>query len=85
MGDLNGLKEVIDACIVLHNMRIEYRIDNDFLDHAEEQANEPQASLENIFEDYCAKRAKLRDPTEHFVLRNDLIEHLWQHHGNMMA
>lgn len=82
---LDVLKDVMDACIILHNMRIEYRTDDPFEEPNvvnDYGRNQDEEAIFEPFEEYCAKRAKLRSSEEFFALRKDLIDHVWLRHGN---
>ena len=37
------------------------------------------------FYDYLIRDAKIRDVTKHQQLRNDLVEHIWNTHGDEMV
>lgn len=76
---LNVLSDVIRACIILHNMRVERRIE--YIPDEEPSPEPSEASLDN-FDEYCSKRAKIKDSDEYLALRRDLIDHLWLFHGN---
>lgn len=77
---LDVLHNVIHACIILHNMRIERRIPVETT--TEEDPPVEEGGVFESFDEYCAKRAKIKDSEEYVALRQDIIDHLWLHHGN---
>lgn len=83
LWDLNVLNDVMQACIILHNMRIEYRTAAGPFNEAEAIANiEQNEDINESFENFSAKRAKIKHSDDHFALRSALIDHVWVHHGN---
>ncbi|XP_058449338.1 uncharacterized protein LOC131429296 [Malaya genurostris] len=89
LWNLNDLHSIVTACIVLHNMRIEYRAPFDQWcneePHVVETADVQPVHMPDVphpFEVYCSKRLKLRDKNKCIALRQDLIDHCWQNYGH---
>ncbi|XP_053698868.1 uncharacterized protein LOC128745822 [Sabethes cyaneus] len=89
--DVNVLKNVLQTCIILHNMRVELKISTE-QDHEQEEGDEQQDlevengsaglnSVDALFQQYCSKRVKIKDTQESAALRHDLVDHAWQHFG----
>ena len=80
------------ACIILHNMIIEdERVDDNEL-VAVAAGNENYDSLGTnapvevsqgpiAFDQFMARNRAIRDSNTHYVLRNDIITHLWTLYG----
>ncbi|KAL7224560.1 hypothetical protein ACSBR1_025929 [Camellia fascicularis] len=82
--DLQTLKDIMNACIILHNMIIkderdakgEQNIDYEQIDkipHAQVSLEHTLDIMEFIQQHYC-----IRDRETHSQLQSDLVEHLWQ-------
>ena len=83
--DKRTLHDIMTACIIMHNMIIE--------DERDEQEDVVSTlSIPNVedmeineterFRRFLARHKKFKDKEAHFALRNALIEHLWERHGN---
>ncbi|XP_020271618.1 uncharacterized protein LOC109846782 [Asparagus officinalis] len=85
--DKRTLHDIMTTCIIMHNMIVE--------DERDEQEDvvisTPQSILnaENMeitkterFQRFLARHKRLKNKEAHFSLRNALIEHLWERHGN---
>ncbi|XP_020272171.1 uncharacterized protein LOC109847350 [Asparagus officinalis] len=85
--DKRTLHDIMTACIIMHNMIIK--------DERDEQEDviisTPQSILnaENMeiteterFQRFLARHKRLKNKEAHYALRNALIEHLWERHGN---
>ncbi|XP_065854653.1 protein ALP1-like [Euphorbia lathyris] len=78
------LSDIMYACIILHNMIVED--EGEGLNNWDDDEGEPpitvnQGSIQN-FQQYLQRNAALRDREIHNDLRNDLVEHIWQHFGD---
>ena len=70
------------ACVIMHNMIIEDERDQpeDFVyDHVGTPV-EPEQDEDRIY-NFLEMHRKIEDPVAHSQLRDDLVEHLWQLHG----
>jgi hypothetical protein len=85
---IETLKDIMTACIILHNMIIE---DERHIDEVErgdyEQFNEttldPMSHAPTLeFMDFIQRHRQIRDRETHSQLQSDLVEHLWQLHSN---
>jgi hypothetical protein len=85
--DKRTLHDIMTACIIMHNMIIE-----DERDEQEDLVVSTPPPIPNVgdmeitdaerFRRFLARHKKLKDKEAHFALRNALIEHLWERHGN---
>jgi hypothetical protein len=87
MFKLPELKEIMTACIILYNMIVEdERDEQDMLDFDYEQLDEnPSEPLSrdqtDDFREFIQNHIRIRNQETHSQLQSDLIEHLWQLHG----
>ncbi|CAL1390062.1 unnamed protein product [Linum trigynum] len=87
--DVVTLNNIMLSCIILHNMIIEdEQVDSDDemdddLDYEVLAQPEPINRHQSTLIDYLARNNRLRSSTTHHALRNDLVEHLWNLHGNI--
>ncbi|XP_075674911.1 uncharacterized protein LOC142644119 [Castanea sativa] len=86
---LETLQKIMKAYIILHNMIVEdERDDNEVVNLDYEQIDEvdnpPMQVLHeqnDEFLSYIERYVRIRDRDIHFQLQKDLVEHLWQLHG----
>jgi hypothetical protein len=83
---LKRSKDIMMACVILHNMIIEdERNNNGAEDFEYEQFNEPLESVTpgptNDFSEFIRRHHGIRDRETHSQLQLDLVEHLWQLHS----
>ncbi|XP_012839256.1 PREDICTED: uncharacterized protein LOC105959663 [Erythranthe guttata] len=79
------IDEVMKCCIFLHNIIVEDNHNqegDDFVEHVEQQ---PVDQDPITIPEYLSNRAGLTDKTRYFMLRNDLVEHVWKEYrdGNL--
>ncbi|XP_041026982.1 uncharacterized protein LOC121267187 [Juglans microcarpa x Juglans regia] len=82
------LKDILYACIILHNMIVEeechlyLRAEQFIYEQTEETPNEPILH-DNILEfmEFIAQYHRIRDRGTHSQLQADLIDHIWNIHG----
>ncbi|GLT53669.1 hypothetical protein SLA2020_269260 [Shorea laevis] len=84
--ELETLKDIMMACVILHNMIIEDdRTNNEAEDFEYEQLNEPPEPVTpgatNEFSEFIRRHHCIRDRETHSQLQLDLVEHLWQLHS----
>ncbi|KAG8047006.1 hypothetical protein GUJ93_ZPchr0008g12161 [Zizania palustris] len=78
------LGEIMRACVIMHNMIIEDERDDD-LDFNFDGVGDPViVSHEHTpdLDEFIDNYRKIKDKTMHTQLQDDLVEHLWQRHGN---
>jgi len=88
--DQGDLKNIMLACIILHNMIIEDEKDIEQRFYLNEtpststvqEAEICQAKANPEMEQVIQRNAIIRDRTTHRQLESDLIEHIWQKFGN---
>lgn len=84
--DVESMKYIMTACIILHNMIIEDERDINHADfNYDAVAETPTITLSSnrtseVME-FIKVHQKIRDKQSHIQLQNDLVEHLWQKHG----
>ncbi|XP_062119253.1 uncharacterized protein LOC133833004 [Humulus lupulus] len=83
--DRQTLKEIMMACIILHNMIIEderhtyLRVEDFVYEQSDEITEEPMSHEHtNEFVNFIQRHHHIRDRGIHFQLQSDLIEHLWE-------
>ena len=82
-----SLPTIMKSCIIKHNMII---VDErrDCLWQNEYEHNDETPVImrgQTNFYDYLIRDAKIRDVTKHQQLQNDLVEHIWNTHGDEMV
>ncbi|XP_073138283.1 uncharacterized protein [Henckelia pumila] len=78
------LKQIVLACIILHNMIIEDdggHVTNWYNNEGDELAQPIQGSNRG-FQDYFRTNSELRDIQVHHQLCADLVEHIWGNYNN---
>ncbi|XP_074556855.1 protein ANTAGONIST OF LIKE HETEROCHROMATIN PROTEIN 1-like [Curcuma longa] len=78
------LKQIMLACIILHNMIVEdegAHVTNWYDDEGDEPA-QPIHGSNRGFQDYLQTNSELRDTQVHHQLRADLVEHIWGLYNN---
>ncbi|XP_020254359.1 uncharacterized protein LOC109831450 [Asparagus officinalis] len=75
--DKRTLHDIMTTCIIMHNMIIE-----DERDEQEDIIVSTPPSISNVEDIGMTRHKKFKDKEAHFALRNALIEHLWERHGN---
>jgi len=78
------LKQIMKACIILHNMIIEDEQDTLDFDYEQFNANPLEPVSHNdtyMLSKFISNRQRIRDRGNHCQLQSDLVEHLWQLHG----
>jgi hypothetical protein len=86
--DKATLNDIMKACIILHNMIIEDECDPNGV----QQGDDYEQVLESIsttvsrertteVQNFIQSHIRIRDRETHSQLQDDLVEHLWQLHG----
>ncbi|XP_052173306.1 uncharacterized protein LOC127788748 [Diospyros lotus] len=82
--DEQTLADIMKACIIMHNMVIEDEGDIGNNDFDGSNAN-PPVEVSHAYtpelEDFMQTHCQIRDIVTHSQLQSDLIEHLWELHG----
>jgi hypothetical protein len=82
--DEETLDDIMKACIIMHNMIVEDEGELNPHEHFDfggenvQPSHEPHPDLDKFIEAH----KKNRDNETHHQLREDLVEHLWQHHAD---
>ena len=83
--DEETLADIMKACIIMHNMVIEDEGDIGSNDFDGSDAN-PHVEVSHAYtpelEDFMQTHYQIRDNVTHSQLQSDLIEHLWEQHGD---
>lgn len=81
LWDQETLGYIMKACVIMHNMIIEDEGDVDAEEHFDSEDEHVRASHNYTVDlmEFIETRKKIRDKEVHHQLREDLIEHLWQH------
>ena len=84
---------VMKTCVILHNLIIDYEkqnaIDSDYINHKRYQPLHPFTVCArrsgSVFTDGEAaiEASRIRDDGMHRSLRDDLVEHIWNHLGDL--
>ncbi|GKD04789.1 putative nuclease HARBI1 [Tanacetum coccineum] len=90
--DYEQMGQIMNACIIMHNMIVEDEREtyqnfdpSEFLNDAHTNGNDVvEYSTERIADlrSYMRNREQLRNREAHSSLKNDLIEHIWQKFGD---
>ena len=79
------MSEVMNACVIMHNMIIEDERENPMHDPLLFDFEGPLADVDHEvpadWTDYITTQMEIRDEGIHQLLQNDLLEHLWVHKG----
>lgn len=90
--DYEQMGQIMNACIIMHNMIVEDEREtyqnfdpSEFLNDAHTNGNDVvEYSTERIADlrSYMRNKEQLRNREAHSSLKNDLIEHIWQNFGD---
>jgi len=68
------------ACVIMHNIQVcNCQLEDFVYDHVGTPV-EPEQDEDRIYK-FLEMHRKIEDPVAHSQLRDDLVEHLWQIHG----
>jgi hypothetical protein len=84
--DVATLRNIMKACIIMHNMIIEDERDASHLEPPYEKSDaETKGWVSHVgtsnLSAFIDKHKDIRDPHIHNQLQNDLVEHLWERKG----
>ena len=81
--------EVIECCVILHNMIIESERAHPVSDSEASSPYYRQGAFADVdhqvpasWEAFLATRQEIRDAVAHQALQDDLVQHLWARKGN---
>jgi hypothetical protein len=85
--DVDTLKDIIIACVIMHNMIVE---DEEIVDPDECFENggdnvEPSHGRTADFDEFIKNHKDIRSNETHYQLREDLVDHLWHHHPDLYS
>jgi hypothetical protein len=78
---LSEITNVMITCIILHNMIVE----NERNEIKKKKMKRVVPSTKNrpvSIHDYIRRHCEIIDKNAHFKLTDDLVNHVWNHHGN---
>jgi hypothetical protein len=91
--DKDTLREIMTACVIMHNMIIEDErnedededvdIHYDGVGELVRTTPPEQRNSTHEFHDFIQAHRDIRNKETHCQLQEDLIEHLWQHHADL--
>jgi hypothetical protein len=87
LWDEYTLSNIMVPCIIMHSTIIEDegRVDpNERFENGEVNV-EPSHEMIAEFDAFLENHMKIRNQETHFQLREDLVEHLWQHHPDLYS
>jgi hypothetical protein len=75
------------ACVIMHNMIVEderFVVDpNERFDYSGENVQPAHGHATRTLDEYIDAHRRIRDKETHLQLKEDLIEHLWNHHPDL--
>jgi hypothetical protein len=82
LWDTETLGNIMKACVIMHNMIVE---DEGVVDPTEQfdfggHNVEPSHDRNRTLDEFIAAHIRIRDKGTHQQLKEDLIEHIWQHY-----
>jgi hypothetical protein len=80
--DLDTITDIMLACVILHNMIIEDEKDCNLESLFENDVLLQPRTSDFTFRDLQQGIRDVEDITQHYNLRNDLMDHLWQKRGD---
>ena len=84
--DTKTLGLIMKACVIMHNMIVEDEgtVDPDErFDEGGEDVQPSRGKPTRTLHEFIEAHKKIRDKETHFQLKEDLIEHLWNHHPDL--
>jgi hypothetical protein len=78
------IRKIMRCCVILNNMIVEDERDDEEDLHYDELGEQVEDYHERTaeFNEFLSNYEKIKDKTVHNQLQEDLIEHLWQRHGD---
>ena len=87
MWDTETLGNIMKDCVIMHNMIIEddRAVDSDEAFEYGGQNVEPSHESNRTIEEFIDAHKRIRDNETHHQLKEDLIEHMWQHFSDNIS
>ncbi|XP_020398640.1 uncharacterized protein [Zea mays] len=87
LWDEETLNNIMISCIIMHNMIIEDEKNVDPKERFENGGDnvQPSHDVTAYFDEFLHNHRKIRNHEAHYQLREDLVEHLWQHHPDLYS
>jgi hypothetical protein len=85
MWDTETLGDIMKACVIMHNMIVEDEgvVDpNERFDYGGPNM-EPSHESNRTLDEFIEGHKRIRDKETHVQLKEDLMEHLWNHHPDL--
>ena len=84
LWDEETLSDIMTACIIMHNMIVEDEGTVDPDECFQNGGNNVEPSHDHTvdFDEFIVKHKEIRNQETHHQIRQDLVEHLWQHHAD---
>ncbi|XP_062704777.1 uncharacterized protein LOC115269345, partial [Aedes albopictus] len=85
-----SMRDIITTCIVMHNMRIHFKLSNPELRNQVENVHPDMPCSETAgfspgpqrsFHEMCEDRKNIRNAQRYYNMRNELFDHLWMTKG----
>ena len=86
LWDTETLALIMRACVIMHNMIVEYEgfVDPDErFDYGGQNVQPNRGQATRPLAEFIDAHKRIRDQEAHFQLKEDLIEHLWNHHPDL--
>ncbi|XP_066338609.1 protein ALP1-like [Miscanthus floridulus] len=85
--DIETLALIMRACVIMHNMIVEdegFVVDpNERFDYGGENVQPARGRGTRTLDEYIEAQRMIRNKETHVQMKEDLIEHLWNHHPDL--
>jgi len=85
--DIETVALIMRACVIMHNMIVEdegFVVDpNERFEDGGDNVEPDHGHAHRTLEEFIEAHKKIRDKETHVQLKEDLIEHLWNHHPDL--
>jgi hypothetical protein len=85
--DKDKISQIMRACVIMHNMIVEdegFVVDpNERFDYGGNNVEPAHGRATRTLDEYIDAHRKIRNKETHDKLKEDLIEHLWNHHPDL--
>ena len=85
--DKDTISQIMRACVIMHNMIVEdegFVVDpNERFDYGGNNVEPAHGRATRTLDEYIDAHRKIRNKETHDQLKEDLIEHLWNHHPDL--
>jgi len=87
--DIETLSKIMRACVIMHNMIVEdegFVVDpNEHFNYGGENVDPAHGQPTRTLDEFIDAHRKIRNKETHVQLKEDLIEHLWNHHPDLYS